>query len=29
MDSIGVGYNEGGYSVPWMKAAKKAFVKVG
>lgn len=29
MDSIGVGYNEGGFSVPWMKAAKKAFVKAG
>ena len=29
MDSIGVGYNEGGFSVPWMKAAKKAFTSAG
>jgi hypothetical protein len=29
MDSLGVGYNEGGFSVPWIKAAKKAFVKAG
>jgi hypothetical protein len=29
MDSLGTGYNEGGFSVPWMKAAKKAFVKAG